>query len=1224
VLLDIFPPGGERAQQRLKTDTLGQLKGLRLPSDAVVAARWLDPATMQIAIAFFTTGPAGTTFNIPQAVWNENTPMADADGDGLPDVAERIVGTLADVPDSDGDGALDGAEVRSGSNPLDGMVVQPGIVGAVDTPGQATDVAVETYDLSAFGGASSVTRLLVADGPAGIAVMEMINGQPVLLGQVDTPGDARRVALPSSGSLLADEVGLGAYADGAAGFGVIDWTDPVRPRLRHQISSEGTTMGVTLHAGVVYAGTDRGHVYAVDVFSGEIIDDLDLGYAVHDLKVLRETLFVTGMRGNQTLLQSTPLVVSGILGTPGTAVNSVEGSNFRRGVRLVVGDGLAYTVHGRGYSSWYITNLFAPALVAPGVTAQFGWFDLAPNGSGLAVACVGPNNSDDGAHDVSVYDIRDPSRTDRFLQTIVTPGIALAVATHEARAFVADGTAGIQVVEYQPSDRSTNAPLVTLGSRSGNEIIAGSRVTLDVTAGDDVAVRLVELLVNNQRVAEDHTWPYEFAFQAPSIPTASAAALASTGRALANPNTNLIVQVRAVDTVGREGWSSVLALRVVPDTTAPQVARFEPGEGRVVVGDTQVIVSFNEPMDLGSVNATSVRVESGGADGVFGTPDDGVIPGGEFSYLERANRVILTFPSGLPNGDFRIFVGPTVRDASGNTLGTAVTSEFKVREADLRGGGSWIGEGQLPSVGTMDTYGFLGSAGQRLFFDVQLGGGTGWRWTLLDPEGTRVFGEPAFFDVAPVILPTSGHYELEIDRVGAMDPTYRVQVWNVPETPVYPIAIGDTVSDGIPAPGAGKIETPGTSDSYTFTARAGQTIYVDYLNGGSGNQRWKLADSSGATVFSEGFFFDPGVVTLTQGGVYTLTVGNPQTDVTGSYRFHLWDVPASQSFDIAIGDTVSDGVPGSGAGRIETPGVTDVYRFTAAAGQVVYFDLLDGGSGATQWRLVDDAGQPVFAEGFFFDQGSISLVKGGTYTLTVGTGRTDFVGAYRFRVVNVPAAQNFNIAIGDTVSNSVPAAGAGNLESPGVQDVYTFTAAPGQTVFFDLLEGGTATIQWRLLDSTGALVFAEGFFFDPGTVMLTNGGPYTLTIGNPKNDHVGNYRFRILNVPAPSNIPIAIGDTVSNGVPVAGAGNIETPGTLDAYTFSAAAGQVVFFDLLEGGTAAWIWRLVDEAGVEVFNEGFFFDAGEKTLTRGGTYTLTVGNARADAVGTYRFQIRLVR
>jgi len=39
-----------------------------------------------------------------------------------------------------------------------------------------------------------------------------------------------------------------------------------------------------------------------------------------------------------------------------------------------------------------------------------------------------------------------------------------------------------------------------------------------------------------------------------------------------------------------------------------------------------------------------------------------------------------------------------------------------------------------------------------------------------------------------------------------------------------------------------------------------------------------------------------------------------------------------------------------------------------------------------------------------------------------------------------PAPQQFAISFGDTISNGVPAPGAGNLEVPGAVDIYTFDA----------------------------------------------------------------------------------------------------------------------------------------------------------------------------------------
>lgn len=1215
VLLEIFPVGGPAQTQHLRTDDRGQLQGLRLPANAVVIVRWLDPATFWIASSFFVTGPAGSSFRIPPALWDENTPTTDTDGDGLPDVAERLVGTRSDVADSDGDGTGDGAEVRAGSNPLDGILLSPGIIASADTPGQAKDLAIETYDWSAFGGAASVTRLLVADGTAGIAVMDVIGGQPILLGEVDTPGDARRVALPGSGSLLADEVGLGAFADGPGGLGIVDFADPVRPRIVHQVALDGTTLSVTIFEGVAYAGTDRGHVVAVDLFSAEILDDLEVGYPVQDLQAYAGALFLTGPSGGQVGLQTVPLLASGGLGTP-SGVVTAPGNLSRRGLRLAVGDGLAFTVHGRGYNAWSITNLSAPALIAAGETAQFGWFQLAPTGSGLGVACVGPNGSDDGSHDVSVYLIGDPTRTEVFQRTIVTPGLAASVVTHEGLAYVADTLAGVQTIHYGATDQGTNAPALTMDVSPAAEVVAGARIRVLATALDDVATKVVELYVNGARVAIDHTWPYTFTVAAPGSTPAI-----GTARSLQNQlSTNLVLQTRALDTGGFARWSPAVNLRVVPDAVPPRVARFEPAAGRVVDGENlSVTVAFDEPMNLATLTPASVQVVAAGPDGVFDTTDDAVVSGANLAFLERAYRAVLNFAQPMSTGRYRILVAASVQDASGNAMGTPAISEFGVAEADLRSGEILTGQGTLASAGNTDTYGLTVNAGQKLFFDLRAGS-VGIRWTLLDPRGDRVFRALAFFDPATVELPLAGHYQLLLERLSGTESNYVFEVSAVPDSGNFAIAIGDVIRDGQPALGAGRIESPGAQDVYTFTATPGQRVFFDFHQGSTG-LLWRLADEFDTEIFTEAMFFDPGVVQLERGGTYTLTIGNPRNDFRGTYSFQLWNVPETPAFPITIGGSVSNGVPATGAGNLESPGVQDVYTFQAAPGQVVYVDLQAGGTAALLWRLTDETGAVVFDQGFFFDSGAITLTRGGTYTLTVGNPRSDVSETYRFQLWAVPAPQEFAIALGDLVSDGVPAAGAGNLESPGALDRYTFQVPPGQAVFFDLQAGGTAALLWLLTDETGAVVFDQGFFFDPGTQVLTRGGTYTLTVGNSRSDARGTYRFRLTAVPAPQHFSISIGDTVSNSAPAVGAGNIEAPGALDIYTFTATPGQNVLFDLQEGGSTAWQWRLIDEDGLVVFDEGFFFDQGVKTLSRGGTYTLTVGKAASDHTGAYRFQIR---
>ena len=249
------------------------------------------------------------------------------------------------------------------------------------------------------------------------------------------------------------------------------------------------------------------------------------------------------------------------------------------------------------------------------------------------------------------------------------------------------------------------------------------------------------------------------------------------------------------------------------------------------------------------------------------------------------------------------------------------------------------------------------------------------------------------------------------------------------------------------------------------------------------------------------------------------------------------------------------GNPAAGAGNIETPGVWDRYTFTATPGQRIFFDT----QGTTAYwcdlpvSLKDSNGSTIFSEGCYGDPvGSYLLSEGGTYTLTVN-GYGDEVGTYQFQIWDVPVDDPFAINIGDVISDGNPVAGAGNIETPGVWDTYTFTATPDQTIFFDT-QGTTAywcDLPVTLEDRTGTTIFNGGCYGDPvGSYLLSEGGTYTLTV-NGYGDEVGTYQFQIWDVPVDDPFAINIGDVISDGNPVAGAGNIETPGVWDTYTFTS-------------------------------------------------------------------------
>ena len=337
------------------------------------------------------------------------------------------------------------------------------------------------------------------------------------------------------------------------------------------------------------------------------------------------------------------------------------------------------------------------------------------------------------------------------------------------------------------------------------------------------------------------------------------------------------------------------------------------------------------------------------------------------------------------------------------------------------------------------------------------------------------------------------------------------------ESPVpsnaMPIRIGDRIEEGNPGPGAGSIDTPYNQDAYTFTAARGQRVYFRMVSHstGLGYIKWKLVDENGMEVFNTCLGCgETGVVQL-RGGAYTLMVGNEADPATGTYRLRLFDVPPPSQFSIKVDDTIRDGVPGMGAGAIESPGAEDVYTLTATPRQAVYFRSLERGAGMDyiKWALTDEDGMEVFSACLGCSEPGVQvLTKGGTYKLTVGSHTVPATGTYRLRLSSVPPPDEFSINVGDKIRPGVPGAAAGSIETSGAEDVYSFTASPGQQVYFRLLnhDKGMDYNKWRLLDDNGMELFNACLGCSPpGVQRLTRGGKYTLIVGNRTEPSTGSY-----------------------------------------------------------------------------------------------------------------------
>lgn len=456
----------------------------------------------------------------------------------------------------------------------------------------------------------------------------------------------------------------------------------------------------------------------------------------------------------------------------------------------------------------------------------------------------------------------------------------------------------------------------------------------------------------------------------------------------------------------------------------------------------------------------------------------------------------------------------------------------------------------------------------------------------------------------------------------------------------FNITLDSVIADGVPGPGAGHIPSPTTNDVYTFTASAGQIIFVEELSVASAFQgwlQWKLTAPSGATVFSGYFTGRPdGRKVLAESGTYSLRVwvGANNPAYVGDYSFRLRSVPADQTFPITIGATVSNSVPAIGAGNIEVAGAADLYTFQANAGQSAFFEEVSVATafrGWLVWELRSPSSNLMFTS--YFDSGNvgrINFTETGTYRIRciAGADDTNYFGAYSFRIRAIPLDDQFAIQIGNTITNGVPGLGAGNIEVAGAEDRYTFSAVAGQDVFIDGIQAAASLggwLRWELKTPGGQNVFSS-FFGSVGRKTLPESGTYTLRCWAAVNDptRIGTYSFRIAPV-GDSTFPLHLGEVVTNGVPGLGAGRIEDAGGQDFFTFEGVAGQEVNFEqrFAAATFAGYLkWELKTPAGTNLFSN--YFQSGRRdhrTLPANGTYTLRVFAQSLEPahVGNYSFR-----
>jgi membrane-associated phospholipid phosphatase len=621
-------------QLRGKTNSQGQISSV-LPGNTDYKISVYDVTNNLIGTITGKTALSGSATQIPKILYQSVTGLPDIDGEGLVDKAEKIIGTSSDKTDTDNDGINDFAEIQQGLDPLGGQGFPTGIISSLPLLGEAKGVVVEGSTTN-----SQTQTAYVATGSYGLAVVNASQfNNPTILGQLDLAGDATDVAVDAN-------LKIAAVATNDEGLQLVDISDPMLPTLLRTIKIAANQAGFSVNQvevadGIAYitAGTS---LRAIDLLTGESLQSLTLPGSGTVRGLAREGTKLYAFSSDSDTFSVIDIAQAGAASVIGQLNVSIASSD----VGVFAANEVAY-LGGSGLSTIDVSNPANPTLISS-ADNFFTARNVTLNGSGLGLV------SQEGLG-VGLYSLSDPQNTNNFITSFDTPGFTYGVALASGIAYVADGSGGLQVINYLPFDNKGIAPTVTITSpladldpnQTGIQITEGASISIQANVTDDVQVRNVELLVNGQVVSNDLSFPFDL----------QAIALSN------DPNGPVVnVQTRVTDTGGNTSLSNLLTFDLVPDTIAPVIESITPANGQTTLANLRrVTVHFSEALDKDNINAANFKL--------INSANQEIIA--ENIKLQEGDRTVQLTYQALPAETYQLIINASqITDRAGNQLGT--------------------------------------------------------------------------------------------------------------------------------------------------------------------------------------------------------------------------------------------------------------------------------------------------------------------------------------------------------------------------------------------------------------------------------------------------------------------------------------------------------------------------------------------------------------------------
>lgn len=592
----------------------------------------------------------------------------------------------------------------------------------------------------------------------------------------------------------------------------------------------------------------------------------------------------------------------------------------------------------------------------------------------------------------------------------------------------------------------------------------------------------------------------------------------------ASGNQNDFILINSGDFTSNQTWDAAgIDFRLANSITIPQGLSLTIGAGSIYAARDNTKI-----LGVGTIlNAGTIRKTTGPADS---TISPHVINMGTIT----AQSGLLILSGGLENNGSGVINGATSATVSTqqNLTGDVThSSEGTVQPQIVFNGAGNAAQPQLLEVFSND----LGN--KDVGFDHNFGYGSikvesGSYLKLVDSRDNSPGGSPEALYVDNLTVAGGGTLNLNglhvYTRSSVVDGT-------VVGGTVTILPDGGALSLNSQSPG--KIGSVGEFDDWTIFGRAGQTVTITLSTGPTGTNPVSLPSLN----FAQLQLIDPSnhvlgsVASTTSGADLQLTGITLPAD--GTYHIHVQAAPTQSSrtgnYVLGAFDTTIRVAPAelnqTIAGQIDNPFRIDRWTYSAVAGQIINFDVVNTQNSSIQFDLTGPNGFTAFTNQTA-DKQLVTLPTAGTYTLSVHTVQQQ-TGAYAFRLDSVSVN---SLALGGTFTGPVTGAGQAQIFKVNVpqlqqlqvlladtsasdrNEVYVnFGSAPTRSDY--QYKFNTTASANQLLNIPSAapgdwyvLVYTEAAP-QPGTITLrVNGG--SLFVNDVTPDHLGNGADQVLTL----------------------------------------------------------------------------------------------------------------